>query len=169
MPGIRHLKKDPATMNYILNELLKPGIREKLFDDIYGLVELGYALHDPRTALYGIFEKGRPEPIGVVFFMGVIAYRNCTLYAVMFDEANRRQGKLFSVCQAIKTDLARRYAVHGVMANVIGDNEASHHLLPKLGFTKQGPALPEGIFAGGKYQDLHTYYLMLGGEGQKEV
>ena len=169
MPGIKLLDKTQViTIQYILNELLKPDIHQLLFDDYYGYGEIGLLLMDPRTVVYGVFEQGRPEPVGVVFFVGMIPYRDCILYSAVFDPDKRRQGKMtaapegkLSVAERIKQDMIQRYHIHSCSAQAIEGNEASVHILEKLGFKKIGTK-EKCVFTGGQYKDVHQYYLLLG-------
>jgi len=160
MAGPRLFTKDNfITMNYMVNELLKPDVRKHMFDDVYGLVDVAALLYHAQSVVYGIMEKGLPEPIGVVFFTGVIPYRDCTLYAAIFDKKNRGQGKTEEVYEKIKTDIIRRYSIHSVTSYVCGKNEASSHVLEKLGFKKIG-VKKKAVIIEGKHRDLTIYYLL---------
>ena len=166
MAGIKLLDKTPQNLNFIVNELLKPEVKNKLFDDVYGQVELGMVFGDPRTAIYGIFEKGLPKPIGVVFFVGIIPYRNCFLYAAIFDKDNRKKGKMSSVMKIIEEDMIKRFAIHTVTTYVIGKNPASEASLKKMGFSKLGTR-KEAIVVNGAYKDLTTYFRLLKDEKEE--
>lgn len=161
MAGIGFLEnKDQATINYIVNELLKPENKSVLFDDYLGFSEIAYLMYDKSTAIYAFYEKGKPEPIGVVFFTGVIPYRNTVLYACVFDKKNRNKGIIQDWAEKIQFDLVKRFAVHSVSSNVIDKNEVSAHLLEKLGFEKIGTK-KSLLMTKGKYRDLIEYYLLL--------
>ena len=162
MAGIKLLKKNQMQINFVINELLNPDIKKALFDDYYGGNEIALLLYDPRTVVYGVMEQGKPEPVGVIFFSGVRAYRNCDLYAVVFDKSKRNKHKLSSILEKVKIDLVKRYSINSITANVIGKNEASFHLLEKQGFERVG-TMKKAIRSNGKYQDLIAYYLLLGG------
>ena len=160
MAGIKLLKKNPPNLNFLINELLRPEIRIRLFDDVYGRAEVGLLLADPSTAIYGIFERGLPRPTGCVILTGIIPYRNCFLYAVIFDKENRKQGKLSSVMNQIKEDAVKKFALHSVTAYIIDKNPGSETLLKKMGFVKKD-VREEAVFTNGKYKDLTTFYLLL--------
>lgn len=159
MAGIRFLDKNPITINYILNRLFDPEIRHVLFDDSWGDTEISMLLYDPRTVIYGIMAEGKPEPIGVVYFSNVKAYRDCVLSGVIFDPTRRDHGIITALADKIKADIRQRFAVHSISANAIGDNQGSKKLLERFGFQKVG-VKPKIIVAGGKYQDLTLYYLL---------
>ena len=164
MAGIKLITKDSyPTINYIINELLKPDIRRVLFDDIMGISEISRLLFDGNTLIYGIFEKGLPEPFGVVFFTGVVPYRDCYLYGAVFSKEDRNQGKITEIYERIKEDITGRFFVSSVTANVIGKNLASTKTLEKVGFKKIG-VKPQAIMVGGKKKDLTIYYLLLADE-----
>jgi len=110
--------------------------------------------------MYGVFHEGKPEPIGVVFFTNVIPYRNCMLYSCIFSKEHRGKGKINDVIEKIKIDFRIRFHVHSVESQMIGKNEASLHMLKKLGFKEIG-VKKKAIFSGGKYKDLTIYYLLL--------
>jgi len=159
MAGIRLLDKNPVTINYILNRLFDPEIRHVLYDDSWGDTELSLLLYDSRTIIYGIMEAGKPEPIGVVYFSGVKAYRDCVLTGIIFDPAKRDKGIITAQVEKIKADMRNRFAVHSVTACAIGDNQGSKKFLERLGFQKVG-VKPKSIKAAGEYQDLTIYYLL---------
>lgn len=168
MAGIKLIDKtDGATIPYIINRLLYPEIHQWLFDDYYGLVEIAIMFYDARTIVYGIFEKGNSTPIGVVFFVNTIPYRDAILYAALFDPEDRNQKKLTeprgdkpSVAEMVKEDMKNRFKTHSCSANVIEGNETSIKVLEHLGFKKIGTK-PKAIFAGGSYKNIELYYLLL--------
>lgn len=167
MPGIRRIKnldKEDLTMKFIINELLKPEIRQALFDDIWGIESIGMLMQSHLTRIYGVFAEGKPEPIGIVFFTNVFAYRDVNLYAVVFDKSKRNQGVMNEVCPKIKNDFIKRELPHSVSAYVIGKNPVSEHFLEKLGFEKLA-VKKKSIISNGKYKDKTEYYLLL----EKEV
>lgn len=149
-----------VTTDYVINNLLMPDVHQALFDDLWGYTEIRTLLYSPLTKIYGIFHEGKPEPIGVVFFTGVVPYRNCVLYACIFSKEHQGKGKIDSVIDAIKTDFRIRCYPHSVEAQIIGKNEATLHLLKKLGFKEIG-VKKKAIFSGGRYRDLTSYYLLL--------
>jgi len=161
MAGIKFIgDKNYVTLNYLANQLIKPEVKKHLFDDGYGWSEVAAVLFNARTVIYGIFSKGRPEPVGVVFFEGVIPYRNATLYACIFSAENRKKGLINDVIPKIKKDIVARFSIHSVVANIIGKNDASSHMLEKMGFKKIGTK-KKFLIVGGKYQDLTEFYLEL--------
>lgn len=170
MAGIKRLDRDARTLNYIVNQLLNPEIRQVLFDDVVGRSELVGLIFDPHTVVYGVFEKGVAVPIGVIFFAGVVPYRDCILYAVIFDKKNRTQGKLTTpmkngktICEIVKNDVVDRFGINSATSYVIGKNPVSEHLLGKLGFKKIG-VKPQAIVSGGKHRDLSIYYYLNDGK-----
>jgi len=161
MAGIKFLEnKDEATINYIIFELLKPENKNVLFDDFLGFPELAFLMHDKTTAIYAFYAQGKPEPIGVVFFTGVVPYHNTTLYACIFDKKNQNKGVIQEMVEKIKFDLIKRFAVHSISSNVVDKNPVSEHLLEKLGFEKIGTK-KSLIITKGKYRDLTEYYVLL--------
>lgn len=161
MAGFTFLKdKVPSTVNYIINELLKPENKNALFDDYLGITEVSILMYDGRTAIYPFFEKGRPEPIGIVFFTGITHYRSAVLYACMFDKKHRNQGIIKQWADKIKFDFIKRFAIHSVISYVIDKNPVSEHLLEKMGFKKIG-VRKEAIMVKGKYRDLTEYYMII--------
>ena len=168
MAGIRRItpeKDGSTTINYIVNELLRPDIRKALFDDALGGGDISNLLNAPTTKIYGIFSKGLPEPAGVVFFVGVWPYRDTTVYSAIFDKENRKKGMITEVYEQIKKDIMERYAVHSVTAQTVGNNLASMKTLEKIGFEKIG-VKKKGIFSEGKYKDITIFYMLL--DGQEE-
>ena len=164
MAGIRLLDKDGyTTINYIINELLKPDIRKVLFDDCLGGGDIYNLLNATTTKIYGIFSKGLPEPAGVVIFTGVWPYRDCTLYSAIFDKENRKKGMITEVYEQIKKDIIERFAVYSVTAQTVGNNIASVKALEKIGFKKVG-VKPKAIFSDGKYKDITIFYMLLAEE-----
>lgn len=163
MAGIKRIKNDDLedlTIKYILSRLVAPEVRQVLFDDIWGYGDMKALIFNSNTRIYGIFAEGKPEPVGVVFFTGVIAYRDCYLYAVVFEKEKRKKGVINQVYEKIKSDIIKRDLVSSFSANVVGNNLASVHILEKLGFKKIGTK-KKGIVSGGKSKDLHFYYLLL--------
>ena len=163
MAGIKLLEKGDngsTTINYIVNELLKPEIRKVMFDDALGGGDISNLLNATTTKIYGIFHKGLPEPAGVMFFVGVWQHRSATLYSCIFSKENRKKGLLNDVIPQIKKDIKDRHAIHSVVAHVVGKNDASSHILEKMGFEKVG-VKPEFIFSDGKYKSVTEYYLIL--------
>jgi RimJ/RimL family protein N-acetyltransferase len=156
MAGIRLLDKSQVTINYIINELLKPEIHKLLFDDMEGITEISLLLYDPRTVIYGIFSKGKPEPAGVVYFAYTVPYRNAVLCAVIFDPNNRNKDMISSVMEIIKKDFLYRYSPHTVISYITGENKVSEHMLEKLSFKLIG-IRTDGIFADGRYQNVKIY------------
>ena len=168
MAGIRRInseKDGSTTINYIVNELLKPDIRKVLFDDCLGGGDISNLLKAPTTKIYGVFSKGRPEPAGVVFLVGVWPYRDCTVYSAIFDKENRKKGMITEVYEQIKKDAMKRYAIHSVTAQTVGNNTASMKTLEMMGFKKIGMK-PKAIFSEGKYKDITIFYMLL--DGQEE-
>ena len=138
MAGIKRIEKDSTvTIDYIVNELLKPEIRKVLFDDALGGGDISSLLNATTTKIYGIFAKGLPEPAGVVIFTGVWPYRDTTVYSAIFDKENRKKGMITEVYEQIKKDLIERHAVHSVTAQTVGNNIASMKVLEKNGFTRR--------------------------------
>lgn len=164
MAGIRLLDKEGyTTINYIVNELLRPEIRKVLFDDCLGGGDISSLLNATTTKIYGIFSRGLPEPVGAVIFTGVWPYRNCTIYSAIFDKENRRKGMITEVYEQIKKDIIDRFAVHSVTAETVGNNTAPMKLLEKIGFKKIGTK-PKAIFVDGKYKDITIFYMLLAEE-----
>lgn len=166
MAGIKLLEKGDngsTTINYIVNELLKPEIRKVLFDDCLGGGDISSLLNARTTKIYGIFHKGLPEPAGVVVFTGVWPYRNCTVYSAIFDKENRKKGMITEVFGQIKKDIISRFAVHSVTAEAIGNNTASMKTLEMMGFKKVG-VKKRAIYSNGKYQDITIFYVLLAKE-----
>ena len=162
MAGLRLLtwEKSSTTINYIVNELLKPDVRKVLFDDIVGGGDIELLFKLKTTVIYGIFHRGLPEPVGLVFFTGVWPYRSAVLYSCIFSKENRKKGLINDVVPQIKKDIKERYAIHSVVAHVVGKNDASSHILEKMGFEKVG-VKPEFIMSDGKYKSITEYYLIL--------
>ena len=165
MAGIKRIKKEDGsvTISYIVNELLKPDIRKVLFDDALGGGDISILLNANTTRIYGIFHKGLPEPAGVVVFVGVWPYRDCTVYSAIFDKENRKKGMITEVYEQIKKDIVARDAIHSVTAQTVGNNIAPMKTLEKIGFKKIG-VKPKAIFCDGKYKDITTFYMLLAGE-----
>lgn len=163
MAGIKLLEKKPEHLNYIINELLKPELRVAMFDDAMGLGEIAIWLYDPYTYVYGIFEKGHPVPIGCIVLDGLRPFRGCELHAAIFNPENRQLGKIQYVANLVKGDLTFKWNVHYAEARCLSTNDATRHLLEKLGFTKVGTK-PGNIMSNGQYVDVDEFYLVLNGE-----
>lgn len=160
LPGIKLLKKENyPCLNYIINRLLEPEIKKHLFDDYMGIHEITALLYSVNTIVYGIFHKGLPEPLGSVFFTGVVPFRDCYLYGAVFDRENRNQGKITEVYERIKKDITERFFISSVTANVIGKNLVSVKILEKIGLKKIG-VKPKAIMVEGKKKDLTIYYIL---------
>lgn len=162
MPGIKHInaKENPVIIRYLANRLIDPNIRTALFDDRVGAENIEWMLSLGGSEVYAIFEGGKPEPIGAVFFLGAVAFRDARLYAVIFDEEKRKKGKLSEVIPKIAVDAIKRFLPHSISTSIINDNKASEILLKKMGFEHVGTK-KEAIVAGGKYRDLHEYYILV--------
>ena len=161
MAGIKRIKKDSTvTINYIVNELLKPDIRKVLFDDALGGGDISMLLNANTTKIYGIFSRGLPEPAGVVFFTGVWPYRDCTVYSAIFNKENRKKGMITEVYEQIKKDIIARDAIHSVTAQTVGNNIASMKTLEMMGFEKIG-VKKKAIYSGGSYKDITIFYVLL--------
>ena len=167
MAGIKRLNygDSETTFNLIINELLKPDIRKLLFDDALGGGDIELLFRQRTTKTYGIFHRGLPEPLGVVFFTGVWPYRDCTVYSAIFDKENRKKGIITEKYKEIKKDIIARYAIHSVTAQAVGNNIASMKTLEMMGFKKVG-VKPKAIFSDGKYKDITIFYMLL--DGQEE-
>lgn len=169
MAGIKLLNnsifRGDTKINLIVNYLVSiPDVRHSFFDDNYGLEAIELLLYHPRTLVYGIFHEGKPEPCGVVFFTSVFSFRNCFLYATIFDKKDRLQGKMEDVWEKIKTDIILRKCPSSCTACVIGKNPVSSHFLEKIGFKKKS-TFEKFIFSDGKRKDV-TFYYMINEEGQ---
>lgn len=165
MPGIKLIKKDNyPCLNYIVNQLLQPELKKVLFDDYVGISEITAILYSVNTVVYALFHKGIHIPCGVVFFTGVVPYRDCHLYSAIFDKEDRKKGIINDIIPKVKNDMQKRFAIHSVSANIIGNNSASKHILEKMGFEKVG-VKPDYIMIEGKYRDLQEYYINLDGGG----
>lgn len=160
MAGIRFLDKDEVTMNFIASRLLEPDVKKVFFDDVFGFDDILYLLLFRFTHIYGIHEKGLPEPIGIVMFTNCVPYRDCILWAVIFDKKDRKKGHINECCEKIKKDLIKRFSPHSITSYIIGKNLASEHILEKLGFKKIGTK-QKYRRVNGKYEDLTEYYLLL--------
>lgn len=163
MAGIKLLEKRPGNMDFIINELTKPEIRSKMFDDAIGGAEISLALYDPFTMVYGIFEKGLPVPIGTIILEGVRPFRGCEIHAVIFNESDRYQGKLKSVVGQIRDDMINKWNLHWAGARVLSTNGPAKRLLEGVGMmhicTKEG-----NISVNGQYADVDEYYIILNGD-----
>jgi RimJ/RimL family protein N-acetyltransferase len=163
MAGIKLLDKRPGNLDFIINELLKPGVRELMFDDSVGMTEISISLFDPFTMVYGIFERGHPIPIGTIILDNVRPFRGCEIHAAIFKPENRNAKKMQSVAAQLKQDLLIRWNLHFAEARVLSSNVASGHLLEKLGMVKIGTK-PGNVFSAGKYEDVDEYYCVLDGD-----
>lgn len=170
MAGVKLLnnnvpKGTDIKINRIVNCLTDiPDIRHSFFDDNWGREAIEALLYSPRTMVYGIFHEGKPETIGTVFFTGVFPFRNCYLYAAIFDKKDRTQGKMKDVCEKIKLDITLRKSPSSFTACVIGNNPASSHFLEKLEFKKKH-TFEKFVVSNGKRKDV-TFYYMINEEGQ---
>lgn len=163
MAGIKLLDKRPGNLDFIVNELLKPGVREMLFDDSIGMAEIAISLFDPFCFVYGIFEKGHPIPIGTIILDGVRPFRGCEIHAAIFKPENRNAKKMQSVAMSLKQDLLLRWNLHYAEARCLSANVAASTLLMKLGMVKVGTK-PGNVFSGGKYEDVDEFYVVLDGD-----
>lgn len=163
MAGIKMLEKRPGNLDFIVNELLKPGVKELVFDDSVGMAEISLAMFDPFTMVYGIFEKGHPIPIGTIILDGVRPFRGCEIHAAIFKPENRNAKKMQGIAQLLKQDLMLRWNLHYAEARVMSTNPAASHLLEKLGMKKVGTK-PGNVVSGGKYTDVDEYYIVLDGD-----
>jgi len=160
MAGIKFIETNNYTLiNFIVNQLLRPEIKKYLFDDIMGISEIARLMYSPTTMIYSIHEKGKPEPIGVVFFTNAIPYRDCGLYMVIFDKEKRQQGTMTEIHERVMKDAITRWRPHSATANVLGRNLASMKMLEKMGFKKIG-VKPRCIVVDGKHKDITEYYLV---------
>jgi len=157
--------KGDTKINHIVNFLVSiPDVHDSLFDDNWGVESIEALLYHPRTMVYGIFHEGKPEPIGTVFFTGVFPYRNCVLFAAIFDKKDRLQGKMKDVFEKIKTDFILRKRPSSCTGYVAGKNPVPSHFLEKLGFKKKA-TFEKFLVSNGKRKDVTIYY-MINEEGQ---
>jgi len=163
MAGIKMLEKRPGNLDFIVNELLKPGVKELMFDDSIGMAEISMAMFDPFCMVYGIFEKGHPIPIGTIILDGVRPFRGCEIHAAIFKPENRNAKKIQSIAAMLKQDLLIRWNLHFAEARVLSTNVAAGHLLEKLGMVKIGTK-PGNVVSAGKYTDVDEYYVVLDGD-----
>jgi RimJ/RimL family protein N-acetyltransferase len=168
MAGIKMLEKKAEHLNYVINCLLKPEIRQVMLDDMIGMGELSLWLFDPFTIVYGIFEKGHPVPIGCVILSDVRPFRGAEVHGVIFKPENRNAKKMQGIAEMVKYDMMTKWFLHYASARVVSTNAASKHLVEKLGMTKVGTK-PGNIVVGGEYADVDEYYVVLGGEKLLEV
>lgn len=160
MPGIKLTPKDNyPCLYYIINQLLRPEIKKFLFDDYMGISEITNLIFAQNTVVYAIRHKGLPEPCGVVFFTGLVPFRDTYLYSCVFSAEDRKKGIINDIIFKVKEDIKKRFSVHSVSANVIGNNSASSHILEKMGFEKIG-VKKDYIMINGKYRDLFEYYIL---------
>ena len=163
MAGIKLLDKRAGNLDFIINELTKPEIKAQMFDDFVGGAEISVAMFDPFTMVYGIFEKGRPIPIGTIILDSVRPFRGCEIHAVIFRPEDRNAKKMQSIAQSLKQDLMIRWNLHYAEARVLATNAAAGHLLEKLGMKKIGTK-PGNVVSDGKYADVDEYYVVLDGD-----
>jgi len=160
LPGIKLTPKDSyPCLYYIINQLMRPEIKKHLFDDYMGITEITNLIFAQNTVVYAIRHKGLPEPCGVVFFTGLVPYRDCFLYSCIFSPEDRKKGIINDIIPKVRQDIQDRFAVHSVTANVIGNNSASSYILEKMGFKKIG-VKKDYIMVNGKYRDLSEYYIL---------
>lgn len=163
MAGIKLLDKRPGYLDFIVNELTKPEIRSQMFDDSIGIAEISLALMDPFTMVYGIFEKGRPIPIGTIILEGVRPFRGCEIHAVIFKPEDRNSKKMYNVIEQLRNDLLWRWNLHYATARVLSTNKIAAHLLEKSGMKKLCTK-PGNISVNGQYADVDEYYIVLDGD-----
>jgi RimJ/RimL family protein N-acetyltransferase len=163
MAGIKLLEKKQGYMDFVINELTKPEIKSVMFDDFIGGAEISMALYSPFTMVYGIFEKGRPIPIGTIILDNVRPFRGCEIHAAIFKPEDRNAKKLQGVVEQLKFDLTKRWNLHYAEARVLSSNVAAAHLLEKFGM-KKTCTKPGNISVGGKYADVDEYYIVLDGD-----
>jgi len=161
--GIKLLEKKPEHLNYIIQQLLRPEIRNYFLDDMDGWQDVTMMLYDPRTIVYGIFERGLPVPVGAIFITNATPFRGGVINGVIFDEDKRGQGRVNSIVQPILNDLQSKWNLHYVEARVIGGNPLVEQMLIKLNFRLVG-ILPESVMVGGKYTDVKLYQRIINGE-----
>jgi len=162
MAGIKLLEKNLINISYIVHRLSVPELHQKLFDDRWGSDYTESILADQRTIIYGLFEKGRPEPMGVVWFSDIVPYRGCTLFAAIFELENRHQHKLTPLMPIIQKDFLSKVPVRTCSTYLILPNEDSVAVLAKLGFHLVG-VREKYVCSGGEYKDQAIYYRILGG------
>jgi RimJ/RimL family protein N-acetyltransferase len=163
MAGIKLLDKRPGNLDFIVNELMRPDLRTKMFDDSIGMAEISLAMFDPFTMVYGIFEKGRPIPIGTIILGGLKPFRGCEIHAAMFLPENRNAKKMQGIAEQLKGDLLYRWNLHYAEARVLSTNTPAGHLLEKLGMKKVGTK-PGNVMVNGEYADVDQYYIVLNGD-----
>lgn len=163
MAGIKLLEKRPGHLDFVINELTRPEIKAQMFDDCIGAAEISLALYDPFTMVYGIFEKGRPIPIGTIILEGVRPFRGCEIHAAVFRPEDRNAKKLQGVVEQLKYDLLNRWNLHYAVARVLSTNKPAGHLLEKCGMKKLCTK-PGNIRVGGVYLDVDEYYIVLDGD-----
>jgi len=163
MAGIKLLEKRPGNLDFIVNELLKPGVKDMMFDDAIGMAEISCFLFDPFTMVYGIFAKGHPIPIGTIILEGVRPFRGCSIHAAIFKPENRNLKTMQAVALSIKQDLILKWNLHYAEARVLSKNTAAGHLLEKLGMKKVSTK-PGNVVTNGEYEDVDEYYVVLDGD-----
>jgi RimJ/RimL family protein N-acetyltransferase len=163
MAGIKLLEKRPGNLDFIINELIKPGVKEMMFDDAFGMAEISHFLYSPFTMVYGIFAKGHPIPIGTVILDEVRPFRGCEVHAAIFKPEDRNTKVAQAVAQSIKQDMILKMNLHYASARTLSDNYAASHLLEKLGMKKIGTK-PGNVVSNGKYCDVDEFYLVLDGD-----
>ena len=162
MAGIKILEKNLVNISYVVHRLSAPELHRKLFDDRWGSDYTEAILASERTIIYGLFEKGRPEPMGVVWFSEIIPYRGCTLSAAVFEPENRHQHKLTPLMPIIQKDFLSKVPVKNCSTFVILPNDDSVAVLLKLDFKLVG-VREKYVSSGGEYKDQAIYYRILGG------
>jgi RimJ/RimL family protein N-acetyltransferase len=168
MAGIKLLEKKPEHLNYIIQQLLRPDIRSYFLDDMDGWQDVTMMLYDPRTIVYGIFERGLPVPIGTIFITNAMPFRGGIINGVVFDADKRGQGRVSGLVQSILTDLRTKWNLHYVEARIIGSNPAVEQMLLKLGFSLVGIS-PESVMVDGKYADVKLYQRIINGENYVSI
>lgn len=163
MAGIKLLEKRAGHLDFIINELTKPEIKAQMFDDFIGGAEISMALYNPFAMVYGIFEKGRPVPIGVVILDGLRPFRGCEIHAAIFRAEDRNAKKLQGVVEQLKYDLLNRWNLHYACSRVLSTNSAAGHILEKCGMKKLCTK-PGNIQVNGQYLDVDEYYIVLNGD-----
>lgn len=160
MARIKILVQKPTNLNFIINELLAPEIRHTLFDDVYGYQEITSILYAPSTVVFGIFNKGHPDPIGTIILTGALPFRNAYIYVAIFEKENRNKKVLHSIIEDLKKEITKNFRLSSITAHVIGENLTSEHLLDKMEFKKIGTK-EKAIVTFGEYRDIHIYYKLL--------
>lgn len=175
MAGIKRLEKTPDYINFLIQNLIKPENRRRLFDDSLGWDDLLSILRVPSTIIYGILERGLPKPIGAIFFFSVHPYRGCEFKTIVFkkedeDEEGITELQIFPHVETALNEVIDDFKLKYVSTHIIeGDDDGAvlKGLAKKLGFEYK--CLKEdSIFAGGKYRDVHDYYLLVQGKPKEK-